>query len=181
MNTPPHHHVSNPFSLATPTTPTSPVTQMQQMLEASHQSMQEALQQQQHQLLEQQQLQQQQQQQQQHQHQQHQLQQQQEAEEEVTLDVGSEPGSGLAYTGPDGDVRIISREIYQGKTFEDWDDMEANVRRLARKAGFKVVKVSLSGCYVGCCGCGVLEAVLEQRSLIGAGGRACALRCLCGE
>ena len=42
----------------------------------------------------------------------------------------------------DGDLRIISREIYQGKTFDDWDDMEANVRRLARKAGFKVVKVS---------------------------------------
>lgn len=62
-------------------------------------------------------------------------------EEEITLDVGSEPGSGLAYTGPDGDIRIISREIYQGKTFDDWDDMEANVRRLARKAGFKVVKV----------------------------------------
>lgn len=58
----------------------------------------------------------------------------------MTLDVGSEPGSGLEYTG-DGDIRNISREIYQGKTFEDWDDMEANVRRLARKAGFKVVKV----------------------------------------
>lgn len=68
---------------------------------------------------------------------------QQVGEDEVTLDVGSEPGSGLAYTGPDGDIRIISREIYQGKTFEDWDDMEANVRRLARKAGFKVVKVSV--------------------------------------
>lgn len=66
-------------------------------------------------------------------------------EEEVTLDVGSEPGSGLAYTGPDGDIRIISREIYQGKTFDDWDDMEANVRRLARKAGFKVVKVGRVG------------------------------------
>lgn len=66
------------------------------------------------------------------------------AEDEITLDVGSEPGSGLAYTGPDGDLRIISREIYQGKTFDDWDDMEANVRRLARKAGFKVVKVRVN-------------------------------------
>lgn len=57
------------------------------------------------------------------------------------LDVGIEPGAGLGYAGMDGDARIISREIYQGKTFDDWDDMEANVRRLARKAGFKVVKV----------------------------------------
>lgn len=57
------------------------------------------------------------------------------------LDVGIEPGAGLGYAGLDGDARIISREIYQGKTFDDWDDMEANVRRLARKAGFKVVKV----------------------------------------
>lgn len=57
--------------------------------------------------------------------------------------MGSEPGSGLEYTGADGDSRVISREIYQGKTFEDWDDMEANVRRLARKAGFKVVKVRM--------------------------------------
>lgn len=64
-------------------------------------------------------------------------------EEEVGLDVGTEPGAGLGgYPGMDGDIRIISREIYQGKTFDDWDDMEANVRRLARKAGFKVVKVS---------------------------------------
>lgn len=61
-------------------------------------------------------------------------------EEDVGVDVGSEPGSGLGYP-MDGDIRIISREIYQGKTFDDWDDMEANVRRLARKAGFKVVKV----------------------------------------
>lgn len=64
-------------------------------------------------------------------------------EEEIGLDVGTEPGAGLGgYPGMDGDIRIISREIYQGKTFDDWDDMEANVRRLARKAGFKVVKVS---------------------------------------
>lgn len=63
-------------------------------------------------------------------------------EEEVGLDVGMEPGAGLGYP-VEGDIRIISREIYQGKTFEDWDDMEANVRRLARKAGFKVVKVNL--------------------------------------
>lgn len=64
-------------------------------------------------------------------------------EEEPGLDVGTEPGAGLGgYPGMDGDIRIISREIYQGKTFDDWDDMEANVRRLARKAGFKVVKVS---------------------------------------
>lgn len=64
-------------------------------------------------------------------------------EEETGLDVGTEPGAGLGgYPGMDGDIRIISREIYQGKTFDDWDDMEANVRRLARKAGFKVVKVS---------------------------------------
>lgn len=64
-------------------------------------------------------------------------------EEEPGLDVGTEPGVGLGgYPGMDGDLRIISREIYQGKTFDDWDDMEANVRRLARKAGFKVVKVS---------------------------------------
>lgn len=63
-------------------------------------------------------------------------------QEEVGLDVGIEPGAGLGgYPGMDGDLRIISREIYQGKTFDDWDDMEANVRRLARKAGFKVVKV----------------------------------------
>lgn len=63
-------------------------------------------------------------------------------EEEVGLDVGMEPGAGLGYP-VEGDIRIISREIYQGKTFDDWDDMEANVRRLARKAGFKVVKVNL--------------------------------------
>lgn len=63
-------------------------------------------------------------------------------QEEPGLDVGTEPGAGLGgYPGMDGDIRIISREIYQGKTFDDWDDMEANVRRLARKAGFKVVKV----------------------------------------
>lgn len=63
-------------------------------------------------------------------------------EEDTGLDVGTEPGAGLGgYPGMDGDIRIISREIYQGKTFDDWDDMEANVRRLARKAGFKVVKV----------------------------------------
>lgn len=63
-------------------------------------------------------------------------------QEEAGLDVGIEPGAGLGgYPGMDGDLRIISREIYQGKTFDDWDDMEANVRRLARKAGFKVVKV----------------------------------------
>lgn len=62
-------------------------------------------------------------------------------EQEDGLDVGIEPGAGLGYAGMDGDARIISREIYQGKTFDDWDDMEANVRRLARKAGFKVVKV----------------------------------------
>lgn len=65
-----------------------------------------------------------------------------EQQEEPRLDVGTEPGAGLGgYPGMDGDIRIISREIYQGKTFDDWDDMEANVRRLARKAGFKVVKV----------------------------------------
>lgn len=62
-------------------------------------------------------------------------------EQDDGLDVGIEPGAGLGYAGLDGDARIISREIYQGKTFDDWDDMEANVRRLARKAGFKVVKV----------------------------------------
>ena len=62
-------------------------------------------------------------------------------DEDVGLDVGMEPGAGLGYP-LEGDIRIISREIYQGKTFDDWDDMEANVRRLARKAGFKVVKVS---------------------------------------
>ncbi|CAN0520020.1 unnamed protein product, partial [Ectocarpus sp. 12 AP-2014] len=57
--------------------------------------------------------------------------------EEPGLDVGIEPGAGLGYPGLDGEMRIISREIYQGKTFDDWDDMEGNVRRLARKAGFK--------------------------------------------
>lgn len=62
--------------------------------------------------------------------------------EEPGLDVGIEPGAGLGYPGLDGEMRIISREIYQGKTFDDWDDMEGNVRRLARKAGFKVVKAS---------------------------------------
>lgn len=68
-------------------------------------------------------------------------QQQQQQEEGGGLDVGIEPGAELGYPGLDGDMRIISREIYQGKTFEDWDDMEGIVRRLARKAGFKVVKV----------------------------------------
>lgn len=63
-------------------------------------------------------------------------------QEEPGLDVGVEPGAGLGYPGLDGEMRIISREIYQGKTFDDWDDMEGNVRRLARKAGFKVVKAS---------------------------------------
>ena len=69
------------------------------------------------------------------------VEQQQQHQEPDGLDVGIEPGAGLGYSGLDGDARIISREIYQGKTFDDWDDMEANVRRLARKAGFKVVKV----------------------------------------
>ncbi|CAN0484507.1 unnamed protein product, partial [Ectocarpus sp. 12 AP-2014] len=44
--------------------------------------------------------------------------------EEPGLDVGVEPGAGLGYPGLDGEMRIISREIYQGKTFDDWDDME---------------------------------------------------------
>ncbi len=73
------------------------------------------------------------------------VEQQQQQEEGGGLDVGIEPGAELGYPGLDGDMRIISREIYQGKTFEDWDDMEGIVRRLARKAGFKVVKVRKGG------------------------------------